>query len=258
MSVSLLTPRVGIDFSFASSLPTPAELKAAGVTFVCRYLSQDPAKDLTANEYSGYRTNGIDVVVIWETAADRMLAGHSAGATDAADAETLLTQIGIPGTPPVYFACDFDATVADQTPINAYLNGVASVLAFGRIGMYAGFWPLSRAFDAKLITFGWQTFAWSGGNWDARAQLRQVQNGVTVAGVDADIDHALADNFGQVTFKPQPPIIPTSGEQEGWRHCDKCQVLYWGPGVQASVCAAGGTHATRAGEYNYPLPWKLP
>jgi hypothetical protein len=258
VSASLFTPRVGIDFSFASPLPTPAELKAAGVTFVCRYLSQDPAKDLTASEYSGYRTNGIDVVVVWETAADRMLAGHSAGASDAAEARALVTQIGIPGAPPIYFACDFDATPGDQTPINAYLNGVAAEIALERIGMYGGFWPLSRAFDARLITFGWQTFAWSGGNWDSRAQLRQVQNGVTVAGVDADIDHALADNFGQVTFKPPVVTISISGTQEGWRHCDKCQGSYWGPGIAASVCPAGGTHATKPGEYNYVFAWKLP
>lgn len=258
MTASLLSPRVGIDFAFEAHVPTPAELAAAGVTFVCRYLSQDSAKDLTVAEYAEYRSIPIDVVVVWETAADRMLAGHSAGATDAADAVALAAQIGIPGEPPIYFACDFDASPSDQTPIDAYLDGVATEIALSRIGMYGGFWPLSRAFDAHKITFGWQTFAWSGGNWDARAQLRQVQNGVTVAGITVDIDHAIADNFGQVTFKSPPTVIPTSGTQEGWRHCDKCQCPYWGPGVAASVCPAGGTHAQRPGEYNYVFAWKLP
>lgn len=258
MTTNLLSPRVGIDFAFEAHVPTPAELAAAGVTFVCRYLSQDPAKDLTAAEYAEYRMIAVDVVVVWETTANRMLDGASAGSEDARLADALRTSIGIPGEPPIYFACDFDATPADQTQIHAYLQGAASVLGKPRVGMYGGFWPISRAFDAGDITYGWQTFAWSGGQWDARAQLRQVQNGVTVAGITVDIDHAIADNFGQVTFKPPPPIIATSGEQAGWRHCDKCQGAYWGAGVASSVCPAGGTHAQRPGEYNYVFAWKLP
>ncbi|MFI2206441.1 hypothetical protein ACH47Z_37915 [Streptomyces sp. NPDC020192] len=48
-----------------------------------------------------------------------------------------------------------------------------------------------------MQAWGWQTYAWSGGNWDSRAQLRQVQNDITVAGHDADLDQAMAADFGQ-------------------------------------------------------------
>lgn len=254
---NLLAPRVGVDFAFGAK-PTPAELTAAGVTFVCRYLSTDVSKDLSADEYAGYRTAGIDVVVVWETTANRMLDGAAAGTADANAAVALLKEIGVPGTPPIYFACDFDATPGDQAQIHAYLNGAAAVIGVSRVGIYGGFWPVSRAFAAGDVTYGWQTYAWSGGNWEPRAQLRQVQNGVTVAGIDADIDHAIAANFGQVTFKPTPPVIPSSGTQTGWRHCDKCQVLYWAAERSGSVCPAGGTHSTLPGEYDYSLAWQLP
>lgn len=258
MATSLLVPRVGIDFAWESPPPSPAALKAAGVTFVCRYLSNDASKDLSPAEYAAYQAAGIAVVVVWETVANRMLAGYSAGKADALEAVTLCKQIGIPGAFPVYFACDFDATQLDQAGIDAYLDGVASVIGVARAGIYGGYWPVSRAFAAGKVTFGWQTYAWSGGSWEPRAQLRQVQNDVTVAGITVDIDHAIADNFGQVIYTPPPPVTATSGTQEGWRHCDKCQVLYWGPGVAGSACPRGGMHYTRAGEYNYPLPWKLP
>lgn len=254
---NLLSPRVGIDFSFGTK-PTPAELLAAGVTFVCRYLSTDTGKDLSGSEYAGYRTNGIDVVVVWETTANRMLDGAAAGTADANAAVALLKEIGVPGTPPIYFACDFDATPSEQTQIHAYLNGAAAVIGVSRVGIYGGFWPVARAFAAGDVTFGWQTFAWSGGSWEPRAQLRQVQNGVMVAGIKADIDHAVADNFGQVTFKPTPPVIPASGIQSGWKHCDKCQHPYWGPGVANSVCPAGGKCSSAPGEYTYDLAWHIP
>lgn len=258
MTLSVLNPRIGIDFAFANPKPTPAALMAANVTFVCRYLSNDPAKNLTAAEYAAYQSNPLDVVLVWETTANRMLGGTVAGAEDAREAESLAISIGIPGAPPLYFACDFDATPGDQIAINAYLEAAASIITKNRVGMYGGFWPLSRAFDAGLITYGWQTFAWSGGNWDSRAQLRQVQNGVTIAGVDADIDHAVADNFGQVGFSIPKPPVPVTGTQTGWRHCDKCQSLYWGPGQSASKCAAGGTHFTLTSEHVYTLTWQNP
>ena len=136
--------------------------------------------------------------VVWETTADRMLAGHQAGVADAISANHRAAALGMPGIP-LYFACDFDATEADQVPINAYLDGVASEIGKARTGMYAGYYPLSRAFNAGKLTYGWQTSAWSGTptKWDTRAQLRQVQNDVTVCGVSADWDESMATDWGQ-------------------------------------------------------------
>ena len=51
-----------------------------------------------------------------------------------------------------------------------------------RTGAYGGYYVIKRAFDAGKITWGWQTYAWSGGQWDARAQFRQTSNGITAAG----------------------------------------------------------------------------
>lgn len=248
----------GIDFAFASPLPTPAELIAAGVGFVCRYLSTDTAKDLSGDEFAAYRHAGLDVVMVWETTANWMLGGRAAGIDAATEAETLRTSIGVPGTPPMYFACDFDATPTDQVEINDCLAGINSVIGKSRSGMYGGFWPLSRAFDAGLITYGWQTPSWSGGQWDSRAQLRQVGFNVTVAGITVDLDTALVADFGQVPVGTVPTPTPTTGIQDGWRHCDKCHVLYWGPAVAGSHCAAGGTHSTASGEYKYQLAWHTP
>ncbi|MEY9907101.1 hypothetical protein ABIA35_003326 [Catenulispora sp. MAP12-49] len=98
---------------------------------------------------------------------------------------------------PIYFAVDFDAAPGQQTAINAYFDGAASVLGYGRTGAYGGYYPVQRLFDAGKITWGWQTYAWSGGQWESRTQLRQVQNGITVDGADCDQDQAWAADYGQ-------------------------------------------------------------
>jgi hypothetical protein len=50
-------------------------------------------------------------------------------------------------------------------------------------------------------------------------------------------------------------IMPTgsaSNRQDNWRHCVKCQSMFWGGGEASSRCAAGGRH-NRGGSFNYWL-----
>ena len=72
-------------------------------------------------------------------------------------------------------------------------------------------------FDAGLATFGWQTYAWSAGQWDARAQIQQYRNDQFVDGVGVDFDRATADDFGQWSIQvgdfpgPDPNAATASG-----------------------------------------------
>jgi hypothetical protein len=80
--------------------------------------------------------------------------------------------------------------------------------------MYAGYHPLKRAFDAGKMTYGWQTYAWSGGMQDSRMHLYQYHNGVTVCGISADWDESKKSDFAQWPrpSSSQPPTesIPES------------------------------------------------
>ncbi|WP_245602071.1 DUF1906 domain-containing protein [Hamadaea tsunoensis] len=193
--------RLGIDYS--SGRPRPGQVAAAGYSFVCRYLSYSASKNLTKSEADALRAAGLDIVVVWETTAQRALDGSAAGAADATEAHRQAVACGMPATRPIYFAVDFDASTSQQTAINAYFDGVASVLGRGRTGVYGGYGVTSRLFNAGKITWGWQTYAWSGGSWDARAQLRQTLNGITVDGASCDRDEAHAADFGQWGGGPQ-------------------------------------------------------
>jgi len=189
-------PVEGVDF--ANPRPDPAALVAAGKAFVVRYLSPNtaanPAKTLTPGELAGYRAAGLAVCVVWETTASRALAGATAGLTDARLAATRAHLLGFPADQPIYFAVDTDV---DGPAVAGYFRGVAGVLGVARVGVYGGIKPVSYLFDHGLCTYGWQTYAWSAGRWDPRAQARQYRNGVRVAGIVCDLDRAMAADYGQ-------------------------------------------------------------
>lgn len=186
----------GVDYAWGR--PGTAALTKADARFACRYLSHDTTgKNLTRSEATELSKAGIWLVVVWESAAARPLAGHAAGAADASAATAQARACGMPDGRPIYFAADWDAAPAQQPQINAYLDGAATVIGRDRVGLYSGYGPVKRAFDAGKITFGWQTYAWSGGRWDDRVQLRQYSNDHIINGVGVDYNHAMTSDYGQ-------------------------------------------------------------
>ena len=188
--------RLGLDYSWGR--PRPHVVVQSGYSFICRYLSRDTTgKNLTRAEADAARAAGLDIVVVWEHSASEALGGYAQGAQNAREAVRQAAACGMPSDRPIYFAVDFDATPGQQSVINSYFDGVASVIPRSRVGAYAGYYVMDRLFNAGKITWGWQTYAWSGGRWDSRAQLRQVLNGITVDGAPCDRNEAHAGDFGQ-------------------------------------------------------------
>jgi hypothetical protein len=209
----------GVDYAWGR--PGATALKAAGKTFAMRYLSHDGSgKNLDHAEAVHLSNAGIDLGVVWETTAKRALAGHATGAQDARDADAQARACGMPHDRPIYFAVDFDASSGQRSAILDYFRGVASVLGVSRTGMYGGYYPIKWAFDAGVIRWGWQTYAWSGGKWDSRAQLRQYSNDHVIGGVGLDYDRSTKSDFGQwkvgvvPVVTPTPPAQPTEEEED--------------------------------------------
>ena len=239
----LISLEWGVDYS--TSRPPLDRMKALKVKFVMRYTSNSldndrNGKNLSARELKALLDAGFQVGLVYELAAQRALTGHVAGVADAQYADKVVKALGLTGLP-VYFAVDFDATEAQQTAINAYLDGIASVIGVNRTGIYAGFWPLRRALNAGKARYGWQTYAWSlaidplppgtdkvkiGTHdfmFDRRAQLRQVLNGVTIGGAAVDDDNAMAADFGQWP-RPVPSgvqLIHADGKTSLRQYCDQ-------------------------------------
>lgn len=202
----------GVDYAFYPH-PSVSVLRSSKVTFVGRYISDVPANDtngknLIQSEYKALRSAGIGVVLVVEYYAQRMMEGKARGRADALHADSVVKALGMPGLP-IFFAADWDATPADQAGIDAYLDGAASAIGLDRVGLYGGYYPVKRSFDNGTITYAWQTYAWSGGLWDERAQLHQYRNGVSVGGASVDFDESVKPDFGQWPRPKAPkPVKP--------------------------------------------------
>jgi hypothetical protein len=197
---------------YTSSTPPYTALKRQGIRFVCRYLAPNHPtyhwKRLTKPEVKAIKAAGMGLVTVWESSAGRALAGYNAGKVDAQDALAHLKEVGAPAGVVVYFAVDFDTTEAQQKPINDYFHGVKDVLGLNRVGVYGSYYVVKRLFNAGLVTYGWQTYAWSGGQWEPRAQLRQYKNGQRIGGLSCDYDRAVVADFGQWGGHPKPKPVP--------------------------------------------------
>lgn len=195
----------GIDYAW--SRPSVKAMTDARVKFVARYLSNDTSKDLSRAEATAANAAGIWCVVVWESSAGRALSGKTAGASDASTALGKARALGMPDDRPIYFAVDFDANSGQYSTIKSYFDGAASVLGRDRVGMYAGYGPIKWAFDNGIISWGWQTYAWSGGKWDTRAHIQQYKNGVSLGGASVDYDRATQDDYGQWKIGESPMAV---------------------------------------------------
>lgn len=197
----------GVDYAWHGDLgPFIKALKAAKVTFVCRYLSHSSGKNLSRAEAEALTAAGISIVVVWETTADRALAGHAAGVQDARDALAQAKACGMPPDRPIFYAVDFDTVRSQLSTVLDYLSGTASVLGHDLVGPYGEHDLCKAAFDSGF-KWAWQTYAWSAGKWEPRAQLQQYSNDHTIGGVGLDFDRSMHSDFGQwrIGWTPTPP-----------------------------------------------------
>lgn len=185
-------PLLGCDYV---SGPTTAALKAAGIKFVVRYLSSiGNPKNATKTEIAQLHAAGIDVVLVFETVADRARGGASAGRMDALSAREQIAALGFPSAV-VYFAVDFDPHGHEATIVD-YIHGAAQVLGTAKTGVYGGLNAVKACLDAKVCKYGWQAYAWSYGRWDPRRHLEQYANGQHIGGASVDLDRAVKRFYG--------------------------------------------------------------
>lgn len=203
-------PRMdAVDYSWGR--PNVAELKRLGIKVVMRYLCRsDNGKRLKAPEARALQAAGIDIVSNYEETAARMLDGRSAGVSDAKVALQQHKDAGGPPTAPIYWSIDFDASSSQLDKCWQYLEGVASVTGWDRIGVYGGYKSIDYVHKKGKVKLLWSTYAWSSGKVHPATNLYQWQNNVTVAGALVDKNEMRTPYVGQ--WGASPPASAVSGE----------------------------------------------
>ena len=172
----------GIDFAGHSALDYAGIAQTK--SFVVRYLSGVSWKDVTLDELNQWNAHGVGVAFVWELGATDPEQGYNRGVLDAQRASAQLRGLGVPNSIPIYFAVDEDTSFGPN--LTGYFKGIRDTIGFERSGCYGSYAVVKGAFDNGLIKYGWQTYAWSGGRWDVRAQLRQYRNGMQMGNLSVD------------------------------------------------------------------------
>lgn len=185
----------GVDYTGGVNI---GQLAAAGKVFACRYGGPGGAwKHLTPTEAQALSAAGIAIVANAEGSAAGLLGGWSAGVDWARSAEAHFAACGMPAGRPIYLSVDFDVTSGQWAAVASALRGAASVLGVSRVGVYGGRRAIEWAHRDGVAQWFWQTYAWSGGVWVPGNDLEQYRNGVSLAGIQLDLDRALTTDYGQ-------------------------------------------------------------
>lgn len=174
-----------------------------GYSFVGRYLSNSTWKNITLREVEDLQFNNIKIILVWETTVDRTLNGYSAGLEDAQESCKLAASLGHPRNKPIYFAVDDDMSPGQLGgQVAEYFKGVNSILGVDQTGVYGGLSTVRTMLDCGLVSYAWQTVAWSKvegvTTWDDRVNIRQYNTGTNMVGnVSCDLNESMTDDFGQ-------------------------------------------------------------
>lgn len=185
----------GIDYAWGR--PGGKNIKDAGFDFVCRYLSNNPNKNLTIQEVQDFHENGLKIVVVWETTELRPLSGFNGGVVDAKRADELSLTLGWILYKCIYFACDYDFNASNEVSIKDYFKGISSIIHRSRVGVYGEHDVIKYLLDERLCTYAWQTTAWSKGKLDHRANIKQTPKTVIINKIICDYNESLTQDFGQ-------------------------------------------------------------
>jgi LysM repeat protein len=213
--------RKGVDFSYDP--PMGAELQAAGITAAMVYITDpDPAagnKGITQARWDDLGRHGVAMGLVWELGNAAVLAGFDQGVADAKNAQANLNALRGPANRrPIYFAIDFDIQPGQYAKAEAYFHGVATVIGLSRTGAYGHDAILDHLTGRGVITFRWQTYAWSKGVRDASNHVLQYDNGQALGAATVDLCLMLpAGNWGQKTVllaKPAPKPVKAAAKPD--------------------------------------------
>lgn len=190
----------GIDTAARITAAQAVKLRQSGVEFVARYLA--PGKALTAAEVADLRDAGLAIMLCWETTANRIKGGATAGAADAMAARQAAEALGVPAGTVIFFACDYDAPSSDFASIEAYLRTATYNIEQYGAGLYGPERVIAAMSERGACFYYWQCVAWSNQflpvadvrqyAWQGDARAKAMAAACGISAVDLDSAETLA------------------------------------------------------------------
>ena len=248
--------RYGVDYSMTDvDWPTYfAALKASGRDFIGRYLPWKGSawRQVTSAELKAAADAGVDYLFWFEDSDNHFRArdgGFAAGAADGQQALLSLASLSLPATTPVYFTVDFPCS--DGSQIDAYFQGVNSVLPVSQIGAYGNYTTIDWLYQHGLATYFCESDAWpEPQGWHPQAQMHQYTNSYHIGGVSVDRLTVTAADFGQCRLHEESD--PRLGYSGSWTSSSAPAGAYSGGAYEYS--AAAGASVT-VDFYGTSLDW---
>ena len=210
---------LGIDTAAKISASAAQILRENGISFAARYLVPESGntawKALSAAEANGLLDAGLAVMLCWETSADRVKGGASAGNADGTTAKALAEAMGIPAGTAIYFAADYNVPESDFSAVYEYLYAASIVLKPYEVGLYGHEKLVHTMAQRSVCKHFWQCCAWSN-TLDASTEVWQYQwqGGTEAKALAAKVGFAVdLDSAG--TLKAMwTPEKPTTEEED--------------------------------------------
>jgi len=185
-----------------------AQLQALGATFVMRYVSDFPAKNLTLAEAQRLSAAGLDIGTNWENDVNDWATGRGTAYAQRAAAQH--AACGGPSWAPVYFSVD-QKVDPDSPVLHQYFRDIGAVLGVARTGVYGQTSVLRVLRSLGLVRYTWRSMSTFGlpeglgqpGEFDIE------QTGQFDAAYDRDVANSV--NFGQWRIGAPAPAVPTLG-----------------------------------------------
>ena len=170
-------------------------LQAAGISWIGRYYGRSKQQPLSKEEAQAISSLGLYVVSIWESGYPTKVEYFSSyqGSKDGADAYHAAAQAGQPGGSVIYFTVDYDAAPADLRAIEAYFRAVRLSVRPGYfVGVYGSGRVLKHLLSLGLVSHSWlaDPRRWAEYDSTSHFNIRQVKNGVSLCGLEVDMDES--------------------------------------------------------------------
>ena len=193
----------GIDTAARITAEQAKKMRGNGLSFAGRYLGPESwGKTVTKAEADALLAEGVSILLCYETSAERMRGGASAGAEDGTKALRYARELGVPVGTCIFFAADYNAPTGDLILCENYVR--AAQAAMGGVyeaGCYGPEKVVSFLSERGACEKFWQCVAWSNQflpvanvrqyAWQGDFRARDTAKKLGIAAVDLDAGEDL-------------------------------------------------------------------